>query len=93
MNIKILLPARLIPIGSNVTKRTGEKVYTIKNEIRFFGGEDKFPTIRSDKDTRFLVADNSIVVVSGETELLWEVDSDTLKCYLHDIEFLIFGRK
>lgn len=69
---KILLPANEIPLGSTVTKRTGEKPYTLKDRIRIFGETGDARELKATDGTRLLVSETGDAnVVGGETELLW----------------------
>ncbi len=67
--IRVLLPAYLIPLGAKVTKRTGEKEYTLKNEIKIYGegGQE----IKAPKETLFLVCEGSTNIIERDTVLLW----------------------
>ena len=82
--IRVLLPAYLIPLGSIVTKKTGEKEYSLKNNIKIYGegGQE----IKAPKETLFLVCDGSINIINRETLLLWSADDYDLKEFLDQRE-------
>ena len=86
MTIKVLLPARLIPVESKVTKRNGEKIYIVKDKIPFYNGGTQYPEIRADDGVKFLVSENSINVVDAESELLWHTDENTLSRFLQNLD-------
>ena len=80
--VKILMPARMIPVNETVTMRTGEKEYTILDEVRIYGMEGDNNHITADDSTRFLMAGNKINVVSGDKELMWAVRLDELMKFI-----------
>jgi hypothetical protein len=81
--MKIILPASDIPLGSIVTKRTGEKQYTIRNKIRIFNENGIEKEITSNDGTRFLVNKNGDAnVINSNTELVWYTDKSTLINFL-----------
>lgn len=84
---RLLLPASEIPLGSSVTKRTGEKRYTLRDILWLpnMGGESK--KIVANDGSRFLVSENGDVnVVSGTTELLWWVEESLLISFVTGCE-------
>jgi len=89
MTMKVLIAASEIPVGGKVTKKTGEKVYTIRDDIKIYGktGPEQTETLRelrADRETRFMVSEDcSINIISGDTELLWHVDAEELYRYLY----------
>jgi len=77
------MPLRDIPIGSKVSKKTGDKIYTIRDQIKIYGGQDLTKEIKVSEGTRFLVAENGdIQVVDGNLEFLWHVEYHTLFSFL-----------
>lgn len=92
--IKVLLPAHCIPIGSDVTKRTGEKIYRLEESIKVYA--DKFITPPAETNpitldigpgVRVLFGDNgSINIINAETVLAWVITAGELLAYLQDCE-------
>lgn len=83
--IKVLLPANEIPVGSRVTKRTGDKVYTLRNEIKVFGLANSNQVLKGEDGVRFLIApDGNAGAVDGQTELLWHTDKKSLSQWLEE---------
>lgn len=81
--MKVILEVREIPVGSTVTKKTGEKVYTLRDDVKIYGStQEQTETLRelkADSGTRFLIAQNGdISIVSGDVEMLWHVDGRIL---------------
>jgi len=69
---KLLLHAREIPPGATVTKRTGEKKYVLRDQIKVYRAQGDVQEIRALDGTRFLVGPSGdIDVVGSETELVW----------------------
>jgi hypothetical protein len=91
--MKILLPISEIPTFSKVTKRTGDKVYEVRDKIPIYGDCDKpMNEILASPGTRLLVSNGpnnsfAIVAVPETLEVLWEVTRDVLEQYLNDIEY------
>ncbi len=85
MIMKILMAAQDIPLGSIVTKRTGDKLYTVREGIKIYGTPEQQSTreIKCDDGTRFLISETGdISIVSNDTELLWHVSDEDLYSYL-----------
>jgi hypothetical protein len=83
--MKVLIPANEIPLGSTVTKKTGDKTYIIKNKIRIYGDPSLQKEIKADENVRFLVGnDANIVMITDNTELLWHVSDMDLYYYLYE---------
>lgn len=84
------MEAKDIPVGSTVTKKTGEKPYTIRDDIKIYGSTtpDQRETLRelkADSGTRFMVAgDGNINIISGDQELLWHVSEGDLYRWIED---------
>jgi hypothetical protein len=91
MIMKVLITAAMIPTGSTVTKKTGEKPYIIRDDIKIWGAinaeqKDTMRELRADKGTRFMVADDgNINIIAEDTELLWHVDAMTLYHYMYEM--------
>lgn len=74
-----------IPLGSTVTKKNGEKQYTIRDCVKIYGDNDpnRQRELRADDGTRFLISDSGdINVINGDTELVWHVSHCDLYLYL-----------
>lgn len=81
--MKILMPARDIPLEATVTKRGGEKEYVLRDRLRIFGEDGKPKELRAEEGTRLLVASNGDAnVVAGNTELIWQADEDEVRMLL-----------
>lgn len=71
--IRVLLRAEEIPADANVTKRTGEQVYTLKRGLRLYS-EDKAPV---EITGLFLMGPRgSINQIKPETMLHWEISAE-----------------
>lgn len=92
--LQLLICASEIPLGSTVTKRTGEKLYTLRDRIKVWpanDGESKNTPvpepneIKAIGEARFLVAENGDAsVVDGSTLLRWKVEDDDLLAWLQE---------
>ena len=83
--MKVLMPAKDIPLGAIVTKKTGDKPYTIRENVKIYGTVEQqtIREIKCDDGTRFLVsATGDINIVNSDTELLWHVSDRDLYNYL-----------
>lgn len=76
--IKLIMPAGLIPEGSKVTKPSGHKVYIIVDEIRIFpadGSSETRKVIGSDEGCRFIVPETphsaDINIVRSHSLMAW----------------------
>lgn len=89
--MKVLLSAREIPFEATVTKRTGEKKYTLKETVRVYGDtKERHQEIKTDSDTRFLMAQDmspAIAAISADTELIWEVSPNQLYDWIYEQYF------
>lgn len=71
--MKILLPAREIPLGEIVTKKTGAKKYVIRDRITVYSVTGVQQVIKADSGSRFLIRDTGdATTVSGDAELMWD---------------------
>lgn len=83
MKISVIMEASQVPLGAKVTKRTGEKIYTIRDRLRVFGEKGERREIIAKGGTRFFVNDEGDAnVISGTTTVVWVTDSDTLVRWL-----------
>lgn len=86
------MEAKDIPVGSVVTKKTGEKLYLLRDDIKIFGAltpdqKEMLREIKADAGTRFMVADNGDVnIVHGGQELMWHADPEDLKRWMYNRE-------
>jgi hypothetical protein len=81
--MKVLMEVRDIPVGATVTKKTGEKIYTLRDDVKIYGSTQEqteaLRELKADEGTRFLISQNGdISIISGDTELLWHVDGRIL---------------
>lgn len=77
--ISVLLAASAIPVGSTVTKRTGEKEYTLRSSVKVYGQNIE---IKADPGTIFLIdtrtgdanaiPSSTVLMWTTTTERLWE---------------------
>jgi len=88
--MKLLIEAKQIPNGATVSKKTGDCVYTLRDEIKIWGtctpeNMDTLKELRSDKETRFMISENgNINVVSGDKELLWHASNEELYRFFYN---------
>jgi hypothetical protein len=88
--IKIILPAKCIPISSIVSKKNGTKLYIIRHLIRIFNDKGLENEIKCDEETRFLISinpvmnDGSVNVINGNTELVWYAEARDVISYLEN---------
>jgi len=87
MIIKVILPAAEIPLDSVVTKRTGEKEYTLRDRVRVFGESGERREIVASGGSRFIVSPNGDAnVVNADTELCWLTDREQLLAFLTPLD-------
>lgn len=73
--LKVILEASKIPLESVVTKRSGEKKYTLREKLIVYSKEWKSQALLAESGTRFLVGENGDAnVVPGDMELVWHAD-------------------
>lgn len=90
--MKLLIPVGEIPIGTKVTKRTGEKIYEVRDKILVYGGEGcKHPELKVTPGTKLIVSIDprypfSVEAVPDTLEVIWEVSPDDLRRFLYDQE-------
>lgn len=86
--MKVIMSVGEIPIGSTVSKITGEKQYIIQDKIKVYGDSALEKELKSGDNTRFLLAVTDsfcIEVVSHDKEMLWRVSEKDLYQYLYKI--------
>jgi hypothetical protein len=78
--LRVLIKASELPDGQVVTKRNGEKLYTLRHAIHVHGsGDIPSQQINASKGARFLVSsDGSVNAISDATEVLTELDFNLL---------------
>lgn len=86
--IKVILPVGEIPLGSNVTKVNGSKLYVLRDRLRLFS--------LNPQDAKELVASPGTVLLVSETgdanavpvatEHVWHIAVPTLMAFLQDRE-------
>lgn len=83
--IKVVMPAHKIPVGSTVTKRTGQALYQLKDVITVYDANGNKREIKPLDGSRFIVNDRlDINSVGADTELMWHVDPERLYQYLEE---------
>ena len=72
----VLLAAASIPDAAEVTKRTGEQIYTLKRNITVYQADKSTPL---SLDGHFLLGPRgSINQISADTLLLWRLTAESL---------------
>lgn len=92
--MKLLIKIGEIPIGSKITKRTGEKIYEVRDKIVIYAEEGcvkPLNEIKASPGTKLLVSTDpqysfAIVVVPDTLEVVWELTDDELKEFLFQRE-------
>lgn len=85
--IKVILPASEIPLNSIITKRTGQKQYTIKDEILVYDNKGIHKKIKCENGSRFIFSkDGTINVIDSTMELCWLAENYELVKYLDEHE-------
>ena len=88
--IKVVLMAKNIPLGTMVTKKTGEKVYELNNKMTIYhskvgGQECKTPTVVScEPGTVFLLSQGSINSIPDTVELCWHTTYRDMYAFLEN---------
>lgn len=76
---KLILPAKDIENESTVTKRTGQKEYTLIRSINIYNNKGSKQTIDAEKGAVFLADERgNFSAYSGDTELVWCLSYDEL---------------
>lgn len=92
--MKLLIEIGKVPIGSRITKRTGEKFYEVRDKIPIYSEKETFKLtneLKAAPGTKLLISTDpqyafAIVAVPDSLEVIWEVSEDRLRQYLDDIE-------
>lgn len=92
--MKLLIEIGKVPIGAKVTKRTGEKIYEVRDKIPIYSDKEVVKLtkeLRTAPGARFLISIDpqysfAIVTVPDTLEVIWEVSEDRLRQYLDDME-------
>lgn len=85
--MKVVMHAGDIPDGATITKRTGQKEYTLKDKIVVYTDKESTAaaiTLQT-PGVKYLTGDSSINAVSSDVELVWHTDLTALHRYLGDI--------
>lgn len=79
---KILLPASQIPDRSTVTKRTGEKPYILRHNLKVYPVEVKGESSEPMTIDGFFLCDTSgsFYQIKPDTVLCWTVEAKDLMC-------------
>jgi len=74
--MKVLIAVQLVPEYAEVTKRNGDKVYTVRDDLNVYYSHFTEPkTIPSIGGARFLADKNgNATAVNGDLEVLWYTD-------------------
>lgn len=74
---KVIIQASHLEDGTIVTKKTGQKEYTLRRSIKIYG--ENRQEIKCDADNIFLVdSDGNINQITESTELLAQISADNL---------------
>lgn len=92
--MKLLIEIGKVPIGSKITKRTGDKIYEVCDKISIYSDEAVVKPVnelKASPGTKLLISTDpqysfAIVAVPDTLEVLWEVSEDELRSYLDDME-------
>lgn len=77
--IKILVPIGQVPQGSKITKKNGEAIFTVQDEIMVYPYLVKSSgfsslrqhQLRKESNTRFMLGTTSVEITPIETEVVW----------------------
>jgi hypothetical protein len=86
---KLILSANEIPFGSTVTKKTGEKKYTLREKIVVYNGSKIIAPmeIKAEPGVAFIVSENGDVnAIEDSTELVWLAEREDIIHRLSDAE-------
>lgn len=92
--MKLLIEIGKVPIGSKITKRTGDKIYEVRDKIPIYSEKETLKLtneVKAAPGTKLLIAIDpqyafAIAAVPDTLEVLWEVPEDRLRQYLDEIE-------
>lgn len=89
--IKVIMPAGELPNGARVTKKTGEKVYTLRDEVRMFattsgaGDQAVVHKLTAGEGARFIVGENGDgAAIPSTLELVWHTFENDLRHFLDE---------
>ena len=77
-DVKVILPARIIPLGSTVTKRTGTKEYVLRDRITVYDNGDSKQEIIASDGAVYLSSEGCANAIASETNLVWHTDINSL---------------
>lgn len=86
--MKLLIELGRVPEGSSITKKTGTKQYTVKDEIRIYVNEKEYQIIKANQGCRLLIDHQGLShsAMSSDVEVVWEVDRDDLVYMINNNE-------
>lgn len=92
--MKLLIEIGKVPIGSKITKRTGDKIYEVRDKIPIYSEKETLKLtneVKAAQGTKLLIAIDpqyafAIAAVPDTLEVLWEVSENRLRQYLDEIE-------
>jgi hypothetical protein len=82
--VALLLPAGVVPDGTPVTKRTGEKEYHVTRAIRIHEGP-RVHELKAEPGTVFLMADNTGNAVPASTLVIAKMEAQEALELLQDL--------
>lgn len=82
--MKLLIEAREIPDNATVSKRTGDKKYTLSRTLKIYNEGAEPTVINADANTVFIQAGISVSInaINAETLLHWHVREEDLAAWL-----------
>lgn len=80
--MKLLIEAREIPDNATVSKRTGDKKYTLSRTLKIYNEGAEPTVINADANTVFIQAGIGINAINAETLLHWYVREEDLAAWL-----------
>jgi hypothetical protein len=92
--MKLLIEIGKVPVGSKITKRTGEKIYEVRDKVSIYSEKETSKLTNelvASTGTKLIVSIDpqysfAIASVPDTLEVLWEVSKDELRNYLDDME-------
>lgn len=84
MKIKLILEARLIPVGSSVRRPSGKTYYVLREGVTVYRDTGK-TTLISDPGILFLFGRDGINAIPDTTPLAIEVDLDDAPGFLAEV--------
>lgn len=80
--IKIILPAKDIPLNRTVCKLKGTKEYRLTDKIVIYGENKTRQEIKATEGCRFIVSDGTINAIRDDEEVIWITDHEELMAFL-----------